>query len=60
MIILIIKTSYLKKNVTHSYCMLLVNRKKVTSIADLFGSYRINDQGEITFIYKGILLKDLD
>jgi hypothetical protein len=38
---------------------MMADRKNVESISDIFGSYRINENGEITFLYKGSLLKDL-
>jgi hypothetical protein len=49
----------LKKRELSQFVILMADRKNVESISDIFGSYRINENGEITFLYKGSLLKDL-
>ena len=46
------------KNKKNLYAILYADRKNLSSISDVFGSYRISDQGEITFNIKGMLLKD--
>ncbi len=38
----------------------MIDRKNISSLTDLLGSYRINDKGEIHFNFKGMLLKDLE
>lgn len=39
--------------------MVIADRKKVTNLSDFLGSYRLDEQGNIHFIFKGTLFKDL-
>ena len=48
----------MKKKDCSTYALLLCDRKNASSLSDIFGSYRINEKGELTMNFKGTLLKE--